>query len=296
MNKSRFILSIALISLMLFSGSLFADYNHAAPFLRMGVGARALGMGKAFTAVSNDAFAGYWNPAGLTTLEKNIEIGFTYSANMSVDRQYNNFGLGWKFGNMGVGLTWINAGMSDIQAYNENNVKRETFNYSSNSILLSYGVAPIENVGVGASIKLLTQKLDESTPMGYGADIGVKYSPQEMVSIGFVAQDVGCSISKETIPITYRIGLAARPVEGLTASADIVATQGNDKTYLNMGAEYWGGSQSAKFGVRGALSDGTFAGGVGFRVSVLEINYTYMSEKQSEFMKGYHPISLSIRF
>jgi hypothetical protein len=40
--------------------------NHNAPYLRVGAGARALGMGSAFTGVANDATAAYWNPAGLT--------------------------------------------------------------------------------------------------------------------------------------------------------------------------------------------------------------------------------------
>ena len=36
-------------------------------FLAIGVGARALGMGSAYTAVVNDVTSGYWNPAGLLT-------------------------------------------------------------------------------------------------------------------------------------------------------------------------------------------------------------------------------------
>ena len=38
----------------------------AAQFLKIGVGARAAGMGESFVAVSNDASALYWNPAGIT--------------------------------------------------------------------------------------------------------------------------------------------------------------------------------------------------------------------------------------
>ncbi len=37
-------------------------------FLNLGVGARALGMGKVQVALADDATAGYWNPAGLTGL------------------------------------------------------------------------------------------------------------------------------------------------------------------------------------------------------------------------------------
>jgi hypothetical protein len=40
-------------------------------FLKIGVGARAEGMGQAFAGVANDATALYWNPAGLSLLEGN---------------------------------------------------------------------------------------------------------------------------------------------------------------------------------------------------------------------------------
>ena len=36
-------------------------------YLHMGVGARAMGMGKAYTALASDPTAVYWNPAGLAT-------------------------------------------------------------------------------------------------------------------------------------------------------------------------------------------------------------------------------------
>ncbi|HOH08005.1 MAG TPA: UPF0164 family protein, partial [bacterium] len=37
----------------------------AAPFLSIGVGARATGMGGAFVGTADDASALYWNPAGI---------------------------------------------------------------------------------------------------------------------------------------------------------------------------------------------------------------------------------------
>lgn len=42
----------------------------SATFLRIGVGARAEGLGEAFVAVANDPTAVFWNPAGLASLQR----------------------------------------------------------------------------------------------------------------------------------------------------------------------------------------------------------------------------------
>ena len=47
-------------------------------FLKIGQGARPVGMGEAFVAVADDLNAAFWNPAGLTEVER-LEYLFTYS-------------------------------------------------------------------------------------------------------------------------------------------------------------------------------------------------------------------------
>jgi len=54
-----------------------ADFNAnakgtaTAQFLKLGVGARADGMGGAYSAVADEATALYWNPAALTRIRLN---------------------------------------------------------------------------------------------------------------------------------------------------------------------------------------------------------------------------------
>lgn len=50
----------------------------AAQFLKMGTGAKALGMGGSFVALADDGSAQYWNPAGMTSF---TGIGATFSHN-----------------------------------------------------------------------------------------------------------------------------------------------------------------------------------------------------------------------
>ncbi|MEL6824560.1 MAG: hypothetical protein AAFP70_22600, partial [Calditrichota bacterium] len=54
-------------AVILLTALLFADGNEGSTglsFLKNGADARAAGMGEAFTAVTSDANATYWNPAG----------------------------------------------------------------------------------------------------------------------------------------------------------------------------------------------------------------------------------------
>ncbi len=60
-----------------------------ATFLKLGAGARAIGMGSAFTGLSDDASAIYWNPAGLG-FTKRWELSFNYQKHFA-DFDYQAF-------------------------------------------------------------------------------------------------------------------------------------------------------------------------------------------------------------
>lgn len=66
------LLLFALAALLCSAGDLTAQGSagQAGEFLRFGVGAKALGLGRAFTSVADDASAPYWNPAGLSALSR----------------------------------------------------------------------------------------------------------------------------------------------------------------------------------------------------------------------------------
>ena len=63
------IFSIVAALLFFSSPSIKAQSDAGAIFLLISPGARAGGMGEAQVAVANDAYASYWNPAGLAFLQ-----------------------------------------------------------------------------------------------------------------------------------------------------------------------------------------------------------------------------------
>lgn len=66
------------------AATLFQQVGIASPPVPVGSGARAMGMGGAFTAVADDATAASWNPAGLIQLEKpELSVVGAYSARSS---------------------------------------------------------------------------------------------------------------------------------------------------------------------------------------------------------------------
>lgn len=71
---------IIVVTIIFFSSNLFSQVHFDAlngTDLGMGTGARAIGLGGAFTALADDVSASYWNPAGLATL-KASEISFSF--------------------------------------------------------------------------------------------------------------------------------------------------------------------------------------------------------------------------
>ena len=273
------------------------NYNHNMPMLRMGVGARALAMGGAYVAVANDATAGYWNPAGLSQIEK-VSFASMIAANMAEDRKYNYLAIAGKFEFGSVGFSWLNSGTSDIDGRDNIGNPTGDFNYNDHVFLFSYGKA-MEKFQVGVNFKVIYMKADSKTDFsksGVGFDAGVKYIIDEKVHLGVTAFDLGTKVGDE-VPANFRVGVAVFPVEGFTIPLDIQKTQNESEIKLRTGAEYSYQFADDYFAaVRGGVNDGEFCIGAGLTIlSRYSIDYAYVSENSDAFGEN-HRVSLSINW
>ena len=104
---------------ILFITVLFAqDYGGlSGSFLRLGITARSIAMGGAFTAEKDHGFATFYNPAWAAFLI-NRQVGLSYSS-MSLDRRLSGLSFATPLPpTAGLGIAWISAGVTDIQGRN----------------------------------------------------------------------------------------------------------------------------------------------------------------------------------
>ncbi|HUU46011.1 MAG TPA: hypothetical protein VM118_09775 [Acidobacteriota bacterium] len=270
------------------------DYNHALPFLRTGVGARAYGMGNAYVALAGDATAGFFNPAGLTRIDK---WGFSsmLSADMAFDRQFNYLALAGSFKWGSVGISWVNAGIKDVvqnrPGYDPNG------DYLDNYFILSYGNCAANNFRWGASFVIANNSVGEET--GVGGDLGLQWDFHKEARLGLMAQSLGLKVGDDLTPYNIRLGLAIIPdiLEGFTFPIEIQKTQHLDDITFRMGGEYAHNFDGSDYGtaLRAGIDDGAFTIGGGLRFKQFSVDYAYVTEAVDLFEEN-HRFSLTGNF
>ncbi len=209
------------IFLLLFLGNTGFAYEaggFAGSFLRMGVGARAIGMGGAFTAVPQSAAAGFYNPGGLPFLPR-PQLAFSGGV-LALDRSHNFIGFARALhpGNRqkgafdaGFSLAWVNSGVSKIDGRDSDGRPQGMFSFSENAFLFSFALKPFSRVAAGFTAKVLYARMpgvkqDNSalSTRGLGLDFGILVNPVKNLFLGAVLQDVRSKYSWNTEKVWER--------------------------------------------------------------------------------------------
>jgi len=175
----------------------------ALAFLRLGAGARAQGMGRAFTAlVAGDPSAPFWNPAGLGELKQSFaSLSGRFLQDASFDTQFLTgtvaLPLGPRKGGLGINLLYYTVG--EIQGFNEKAEFQGTFQNAELAAIGSYGLRQ-GPVSIGVGVRYLSQKFSgpgltgilagaAKTNSGVGFDVGMLYQPTRDLSFGMMLRD-----------------------------------------------------------------------------------------------------------
>ncbi len=222
MNRLACLAVVALLCGVL--GPAQAQNKYAAEFLKIGVGARALGMGGAFVSVADDASAVYWNPAGLTFLTRGQVLGMhaeQFGGEVAHDFMSATYPLrGRGSASEGiVGVAWDRVAVDNIEVttdglldYGQNGVPGdgdegegngeydigERFDYSkfrmksnvNQAFFFTYARSLTATLSIGGTAKLLRVNLVGTDATGVGADLGVMWTPSRRMTVGLLAQDI----------------------------------------------------------------------------------------------------------
>jgi len=262
--------------IFMLSGTCFPQITATIDPLDIGVGTRALGMGKAYVGAADDANCIFLNPAGLAQLH-NWGATSMYCSLIS-EITYNSFAIYGSRGDEAFGLGYVGANISGtlITTYRDPSTGRIVplnvypAGYSDSVLLFSYGVslgkyfnAPvIDKTLVGISFKTFLQTLkssEEMTASGFNLDLGLIYPVNSWLRAGLYAQNIlpdsaGGALrwdsgEKESIPSNYKLGLNFKVLgseaiwdnpNDLFANLDLEqgAKYGRPTVY-HMGLEWW---------------------------------------------------------
>lgn len=207
MKKRKFVYCSIVLMLVICTVSVMAeaDGGQAGSFLRYGVGARALGMGRAFVAFSDDASGIYWNPAGILGAKRN-ELASLYS-NLYYDSRYAFMGFimprpsqhienkltRFFFGpSASLGFGWIGLSMSGFEQRTSTGVHLGNFGISEDAFLASWAREEVGSWGIfrwGLTYKLVSQNfpglMDNEAMLlpsherdwSSGLDVGIIFKP-----------------------------------------------------------------------------------------------------------------------
>ena len=275
----------------------------------MGVGARALGMGSAFTAVANDSTAAFWNPAGLAKLKKH-EASFMH-ANLTDDRDYNFFNyahvLNGKDGksNGTLALSHINFGIDGIPETREDNNGNPELDPNGNvkiysyfedketNTFISYGRAVTDKFYAGLNLKYLKHSLFNKKADTMGLDFGFMYDYSDKTTLGLSIRDLGESMDwntghKDDVPVTTTFGVAHQCNDKLLVAADLNKVKDMDVKFF-CGAEY---QIHDNVSLRVGSHDSDLTLGASFKLDTWRFDYSYADETLGDA----HRISASKSF
>lgn len=268
----KFILSYGILSLFIinfYAQSILKTGTTAAPILKINVGPKAIGMGGAFCATSDDAYSFYWNPAGTANIQT-AEAAFSHM-NLYSSLLYYNYASGGFYidgvGSVGIFVNSLTTDEMPVRTLEYPEGTGEMFNYSSLVIGVGFARNLTELFSLGFNLKFVSENLYHMSAQTFALDIGVLYKidvlnqlriagmisnfgPKmkldgrdiiEFKKVGNNFVNTKYELEAYDLPMLFRIGLAADFVktENMRLTAEVNAVHPNDHSeYLNLGLEF----------------------------------------------------------
>lgn len=203
--------------------------KYSTEFLSIGVGAAGLGLSGAQTAVVNDVTSAYWNPAGLSQMNKKYEIGLMHSSYFGGIANYDYAAFATQLDSQStLAISYIRFGVDDIAdtRYLIDNGQVDyrritTFSSADNAAFFSYARRNVwlRGLSVGGSLKIIYRNAGKfANAWGFGLDAGFQYKWKKW-KLGLMARDVTTTFTAWTYNTTEFEGVFAQTGNAIPSSS-----------------------------------------------------------------------------
>ena len=271
-------------------------------FLKIGQGARAAGMGDAFTAVADDISAIFWNGAGLTHVE-NLEVQANYTKWLAGTDLYS-VAVAWNTRSPRSEVLGLSVITQQVEPIYETTIfqpggtgQQVDVNYVSVGVL--YGLRFTNKFSFSAKFNYLQETLYTETTRAFTFDVGsFFYTGFRSLRVAMAFRNYGPDQKSRDatfsylMPLMYSMGAAAE-IYGekgdpayLTLSAESLFDVGYEQRYL-LGGELWIQNMLAlRAGYKHNYDLESIAFGAGFKQTVggrtitLDIAYSILKKEE----------------
>lgn len=294
----RTVLSSLFIVFILTASFTFGQNTY--DFLNVDMSARAASLGGSFSANNDDVDVLFYNPAGLSFLEKD-PVSFSFVKHLM---DINLFSLAYStefenIGRFGTAIKYINYGSFDEA--DEFGNRTGEFNAGELAFILGYTNEFSENFYYGANAKVIYSSIADESSSAIALDLGINYEiPNQKLNFAAAVLNLGTQLSsyidtKEDLPLDVTIGISKR-LENLPVRLSLDFHQLNkerDELYqrlkgFSLGAEFYlsevftlrfGYDNEKRSDLKVGSSSGIagFNGGLGVKISEYVFNYGYSS-------------------
>lgn len=282
----RYVKLLAIITII--SGSVAAvaenEGKTGLAFLKVGVDARASGMGEAYTAAANNAFATYWNPAGLMSASRSNVVFMHNEWLFDVNGEFGALQFLFKKSSLAFHVYSFSVGDIEVRSIpGEFPLETTGANYLSAGV--SYARRLGSRLDAGITAKYLYEKIFFESAGGFAVDLGLLYRRLlPNLTLGGAIQNLGkmgeFKDEATTIPKIARLGaqyVFPQPFgpTGLLLAADLVKPfDENLRGQVGLEAALWK-QLMLRFGYMAGYESRSFSAGLGIRKSFIHLDYSY---------------------
>jgi tetratricopeptide (TPR) repeat protein len=187
-----------------------------ATFLTLGVGGRPSAMGEAYIGLAEGVNALPYNPAGVANLDA-AEVSATHAEWLQGLRyEYVAFAYPLSRGTLGGGVRALTVGGFELRTDPDNPSEEPegTFGATDVAVDVSYAYPLSDVLAMGATAKVINQRIHNVSATGVAGDVGVYWAPRPSLSAGLAARNLGPPVTFEEesspLPMTAEVGLGYR--------------------------------------------------------------------------------------